>query len=98
MNNKQAKRVGVMWPKAYNSELRKPVMKKGHFSSSKNLHIWYLQPKNSQTHVDKAWCKKTKNTKQQQQELQDKSPLDPEKVSVCKGMKSSRFVKYELIT
>jgi len=27
MNNKQAKRVGVMWPKAYNSELRKPVMK-----------------------------------------------------------------------
>ena len=52
MNNKQAKRVGVMWPKAYNSELRKPVMKKGHFSSSKNLHIWYLQPKNSQTHAD----------------------------------------------
>ena len=36
--------------------------------------------------------------KQQQQQLQDKSPLDPEKVSVCKGMKNSRFVKYELIT
>ena len=31
--------------------------------------------------------------KQQQQQLQDKSPLDPEKVSVCKGMKNSRFVK-----
>ena len=98
MNNKQAKRVGVMWLKAYmyNSELRKPVMKKGHFSSSKNLHIWYLQPKNSQTHADKAWCKRKKQ--QQQQQLQDKSPLHPEKVSVCKGMKNSRFVKYELIT
>jgi len=96
MTNKQAKRVGVMWPKAYSSELRKPVMKKGHFSSSKNLHIWYWQPKNSQTHADKAMQKKKQQ--QQQQRLQDKSPLDPEKVSVCKGMKNSRFVKYELTT
>ena len=100
MNNKQAKRVGVIWAKAYNSELRKPVMKKGHFSSSKNLHIWYLQPQNSQTHADKAWCKKKKKEKKKgkKKQLQDKSPLDPEKVSVCKGMKNSRFVKYELIT
>ena len=36
--------------------------------------------------------------KKKKKQLQDKSPLDPEKVSVCKGMKNSRFVKYELIT
>ena len=90
-----------MWPKAYNSELRKPVMKKGqYFSSSKNLHIWYLQPKNSQTHADKALCKKTnkQTNKQTTTTITRQVSLDPEKVSVCKGMKNSRFVKYELIT
>ena len=76
--------MGSVWPKAYNSELQKPVIKKGHFSSSRTRKLMRTRP---------GAKKKKKNT-----QLQDKSPLDPEKVSVCKGMKNSRFVKYELIT
>ena len=85
-----------MWPKAYNSELRKPVMKlEGPLFLFKKLTHLVFATEELANSCGQGLVRKKK---QQQQQLQDKPPLDPEKVSVCKGMKNSRFVKYELIT
>ena len=94
MNNKQAKRVGVMWPKAYmyNSELRKPSDEKGPLFLFKKLTHLVFATEELANSCGQGLVQKKK------QQLQDKSPLVPEKVSVCKGMQNSRFVKYELIT